>query len=81
MVAPVDRALCKKAECHMRSPIEIRNDAMDCLRLAEQAKGTQRKSMFLLMAQAWTLLAQQAERIAGEDGDAGALAEAKPTAH
>ncbi|HEV3184741.1 MAG TPA: hypothetical protein VGZ49_07655 [Xanthobacteraceae bacterium] len=54
---------------------------MDCLRLAEQAKGTQRKSMFLLMAQAWTLLAQQAERIAGEDGDAGALAEAKPTAH
>jgi hypothetical protein len=34
----------------MRSPIEIRNDAMDCLRLAEQANGTQRKSMFLLMA-------------------------------
>ena len=55
----------------MRSPIEIRNDAMDCLRVAEQAKGTQRKSMFLLMAQAWAMLAQQAEDIAapGEDVD------------
>jgi hypothetical protein len=50
----------------MRSPIEIRNDAMDCLRLAEQANGTRRKSMFLLMAQAWSMLAQQAEGIAGE---------------
>jgi hypothetical protein len=48
----------------MRSPIEIRNDAMDCLRVAEQAKGTQRKSMFLLMAQAWAMLAEQAEGIA-----------------
>jgi hypothetical protein len=47
----------------MRSPIEIRNDAMDCLRVAEQAKGTQRKSMFLLMAQAWAMLAEQAEGI------------------
>jgi hypothetical protein len=65
----------------MRSPIEIRNDAMDCLRLAEQAKAPRQKSLFLLMAQAWTTLAQQAESIAGEDGDAGALAEAKPTSH
>ncbi|HEV2977565.1 MAG TPA: hypothetical protein VG425_08245 [Casimicrobiaceae bacterium] len=63
----------------MRSPIEMRNDAMDCLRLAEQAKGPQRKSLFLLMAQAWTMLAQQAEVIAAPaEGDA---AEAKPTAH
>ena len=62
----------------MRSPIEIRNDAMDCLRLAEQAKGTQRKSMFLLMAQAWAMLAQQAE---GITTPADATPEAKPTAH
>jgi hypothetical protein len=48
----------------MRSPIEIRSDAMDCLRVAEQAKGTQRKSMFLMMAQAWAMLAEQAEGIA-----------------
>jgi hypothetical protein len=62
----------------MRSPIEIRNDAMDCLRLAEQAKGTQRKSMFLLMAQAWTMLAQQAEDMAApaETSD-----EPKPSTH
>jgi hypothetical protein len=54
----------------MRSPIEIRNDAMDCLRVAEQAKGTQRKSMFLMMAQAWAMLAQQAEHIAAPEEDA-----------
>ena len=63
----------------MRSPIEIRNDAMDCLRVAEQAKGTQRKSMFLMMAQAWTMLAQQAEGIAAPAEDA--VGEAEPTAH
>jgi hypothetical protein len=62
----------------MRSPIEIRNDAMDCLRVAEQAKGTQRKSMFLLMAQAWSMLAQQAEDIAAPAESAG---ESKQTAH
>lgn len=62
----------------MRSPIEIRNDAMDCLRLAEQAKGTQRKSMFLLMAQAWTMLAQQAE---GMTTLAESEGEVQPTAH
>jgi hypothetical protein len=59
----------------MRSPIEIRNDAMDCLRVAEQAKGTQRKSMFLMMAQAWAMLAEQAEGIAapGEDSPAESI--------
>jgi hypothetical protein len=62
----------------MRSPIEIRNDAMDCLRVAEQAKGTQRKSMFLLMAQAWAMLAQQAENIGPPAEDAG---EPTPTTH
>jgi hypothetical protein len=66
----------------MRSPIEIRNDAMDCLRLAEQAKAPRQKSLFLLMAQAWNMLAQQAEGIEapGED-NAGALAEPSPTTH
>jgi hypothetical protein len=67
----------------MRSPIEIRNDAMDCLRLAEQTKAPRQKSLFLLMAQAWTMLAQQAERIeAPADGDdAGPLALPKPATH
>jgi hypothetical protein len=62
----------------MRSPIEIRNDAMDCLRLAEQAKGTQRKSMFLMMAQAWAMLAEQAEGIAAPEDAAG---ESNTTTH
>jgi len=61
----------------MRSPIEIRSDAMDCLRVAEQAKGTQRKSMFLMMAQAWAMLADLAEDVAAP-ADTG---EAQPTAH
>ncbi|HXW27073.1 MAG TPA: hypothetical protein VEK73_20180 [Xanthobacteraceae bacterium] len=67
----------------MRSPIEIRNDATACLRLAEQAKAPRQKSLFLMMAQAWTMLAQQAEGIGApaEGADAGALAEPKPTRH
>jgi hypothetical protein len=63
----------------MRSPIEIRNDAMDCLRLAEQAKGTQRKSMFLMMAQAWAMLAEQAEGISAPAEDAAS--ESNTTTH
>jgi hypothetical protein len=63
---------------NMRSPIEIRSDAMDCLRVAEQAKGTQRKSMFLLMAQAWAMLAQQAEDMAAPAEEPG---ESKQTTH
>ena len=47
----------------MRSPVEIRNDAMDCLRLAEEAKAPRQKSLFLMMAQAWSMLAEQAEHI------------------
>jgi len=62
----------------MRSPIEIHSDAMDCLRVAEQAKGTQRKSMFFLMAQAWAMLAQQAEDISLPAEDAG---DSKQTTH
>jgi hypothetical protein len=62
----------------MRSPLEIRNDAMDCLRVAEQANGTRRKSMFLMMAQAWAMLAQQAEDIAAP---AEAGGDAQPTTH
>jgi hypothetical protein len=63
----------------MRSPIEIRSDAMDCLRVAEQAKGTQRKSMFLMMAQAWAMLAEQAEGISAPAEDAAG--ESNTTTH
>ena len=52
----------------MRSPIELRHDAEDCLRLAEQTKAPRHKSLFLLMAQAWTMLAQQAEGIEAPTG-------------
>jgi hypothetical protein len=66
----------------MRSPLEIRNDAMDCLRLAEETTVPRHKSLFLLMAQAWNMLAQQAETIgAPADGEAEAFAEPEPTTH
>ena len=47
----------------MRSPVDIRNDAMECLRLAEAAKAQQHKALFVTLAQAWALLADQAEQI------------------
>lgn len=66
----------------MRNPIDLRNDAMDCLRLAEQAS-TSHKTLFLLMAQAWAMLARQAEDIAGLPQRANPEAAAAPgqTAH
>jgi hypothetical protein len=45
----------------MRTPIEVRNDAMECLRRADQAKSPQHKTILLLMAQGWALLAEQME--------------------
>ena len=52
----------------MRSPIEIRNDAMECLRLADQATAPRHKALFVTLAQAWAQLADQAEQL--QDGPA-----------
>jgi hypothetical protein len=45
----------------MRTPIEIRNDAIECVRLADQAKQRGHKAVLLLMAQGWASLAQELE--------------------
>jgi len=51
----------------MRTPIEIRNDALECLRLADQAKQRGHKAVLLLVAQGWASLAQELERMQGPD--------------
>jgi hypothetical protein len=45
----------------MRTPIEIRNDAYECLRMAEQASTARHKAVLLLIAQGWASLAEQLE--------------------
>ena len=58
----------------MRTPAEIRGDAMQCLRLAENAEAPDDRQILLIMTQAWALLAQQAEeRGALLDGQNAAL--------
>lgn len=48
---------------HMRNPSELRDDAMECLRMAEQAKARRHKALLLDLAQAWMLLSEQAQHI------------------
>jgi len=47
----------------MRTPLEMRADAMQCLRMAEEAKARGHKAALLLLAQGWAGLADQMERM------------------
>ena len=51
----------------MRTPIEIRNDAIECVRLADQAKQRGHKAVLLLVAQGWASLAQELEQLQARD--------------
>jgi hypothetical protein len=62
----------------MRSPLELRNDAMDCMRIAEAARARGKKSLYLMMAQAWTRLAEQAEHLDAPHGAAPVKRKSKP---
>jgi hypothetical protein len=44
----------------MSSTVDFRSQAMECLRLAEQAKARRHKAVLLGIAQAWVQLADQA---------------------
>jgi hypothetical protein len=46
----------------MRTPLEIRNDALDCLRQAELAQARRHKAVLLILAQGWASLAEEMER-------------------
>ena len=67
----------------MRTPLEMRADALQCLRMAEEAKARSHKAALLLLAQGWAGLADQMEQMtpandakkdAKKKGDAPALA-------
>lgn len=47
----------------MRTPIEVRNDAYECLRMAEEATAPRHKQVLLLIAQGWASLAEQMEHL------------------
>jgi hypothetical protein len=47
----------------MRTPVELRSDAWDCLQRAEQAQGRRDKAILLLLAQGWASLADEMERL------------------
>jgi hypothetical protein len=48
----------------MRTPVELREDAMQCLRMAEEAKARGHKAALLILAQGWAGLADQMEKMA-----------------
>jgi len=43
----------------MSSPINFQSDAMECLRMAEQAKGQEERVVPVDLARAWVLLGKQ----------------------
>ncbi len=47
----------------MRSPVNFRNEAAQCLRLAEQTKAPRYRALLMDLAQAWALLEEQARDI------------------
>ncbi|MBI3436610.1 MAG: hypothetical protein HY056_16290 [Proteobacteria bacterium] len=54
----------------MRTASEIRNDALECLRLAQEAKARGHKAALMIMAHGWALLAEQADAVRAASGDA-----------
>lgn len=60
----------------MSSTVDFRGQAMECLRLAEQAKARRHKAVLLGIAQAWVQLADQASNLRAARDHAGE--EAKP---
>jgi hypothetical protein len=57
---------------NMSSRTDFRGQAMECLRLAEQAKARRHKAVLLGIAQAWVQLADQASSLHAASDDGGA---------
>ena len=49
----------------MRSPQLFRSHAVECMRLAQQASDPEHRSLLLVMAQSWAVLAESAEKMQG----------------
>ena len=52
----------------MRTPLEIRNDALECLRQADQVQARRHKAVLLILAQGWASLAEELERVSAPSG-------------
>jgi hypothetical protein len=49
-------------EAHLPSLVQLRNNAAECIRLAEGARTSEHKSFFIEMAERWLTLAEHAEK-------------------
>jgi anaerobic glycerol-3-phosphate dehydrogenase len=49
-------------EAHTPSLDQLRNNAAECIRLAEGARTSEHKSFFIEMAERWLTLAEHAEK-------------------
>jgi len=47
----------------MSSIINFQSDAMECLRMAERAKGQEERSILVDLARAWVLLGEQLKHL------------------
>jgi hypothetical protein len=73
---PADlRGLFRIGSLVMRTPLEIRNDALECLRQAGRVPARRHKAVLLILAQGWASLADELERAAplAEDDATGEI--------
>jgi len=52
----------KEMEAHLSSLDQLRKNAAECIRLAEEARTSAHKSFFIEMAEGWVVLAERAEK-------------------
>ena len=57
--------ISKDMEAHLLILARLRNNAADCIRLAEAARTSAHKSLFIEMAERWLTLAERAEKTRG----------------
>jgi hypothetical protein len=55
----------KEMEAHLLILVRLRNNAADCIRLAEAARTSAHKSLFIEMAERWLTLAEGVEKTRG----------------
>jgi hypothetical protein len=54
--------ICTEMEAHLPSLVQLRNNAAECIRLAEAARTSEHRSFFIEMAERWLNLAERAEK-------------------
>ena len=57
--------ISKDMDAHLLILARLRNNAADCIRLAEAARTSAHKSLFIEMAERWLTLAERAEKTRG----------------